>query len=108
MGLFTSGVMGDAEALEDVTTSALSTSGLEMTDLFTFGQVNLQLVDILVTSVIIVITGANAFAPKAASGGHNYKVLFHLSITMVVAGALMLVVPRSASSMFHKILSGTP
>ena len=108
MVLFTSGIGGSAGTLEDVSSASMSNSGTGVSELFTFGQVNLQLVEVLVTSVVLVITCANAFAPKAASGGHNLMILYYLSITMIIAGVLMLVVPAAASSMFHSILEGTP
>ena len=63
---------------------------------------------ILVTSVVLVITAANAFAPKAAAGGHNYKILFYLSMTMGITGFLMLAIPSLAGSMFNSILNSTP
>ena len=107
MGLFTNSIGGSAVALDKVS-SPMSSSSLDMAELFTFGQVNLQLVDILVTSVVLVITGANAFAAKAASGGHSLKLLYHLSVTMLVSGGLMLAVPRLASSIFQSILDGHP
>ena len=108
MGLFTLSVGGSASTLEDVSSDTLSTAGLAISDLFTFGQVNLQLIDILVTSVVLVLTGANAFAPKAASGGHSYKFLYNLSINMAITGVLMLMVPHFAGSMFNSILTDTP
>ena len=108
MRLFTQGVGGSAETMEAVADPTLQSTGLAVGDLFTFGQVNLTLVDVLVTSVVLVITGANAFAPKAASGGHGYKFLFNLSLTMAITGVLMLGVPRFANSMFESILEGTP
>ena len=74
MGLFASGIAADAGALDD--SSGMAGSNLAIVDLFTFGQVNMQMVNGLVTAVLVVLTFANSFAPKAASGGHNYKLLY--------------------------------
>ena len=109
MGLFSGGIGTDFESLEDATSdSQLTSTDLGISDLFTFGQVNLQLVGVLVTSVVLVLTITNAFAPKAAAGGHNYKFLFNLAANMIITGVLMLAVPRFASSMFTTILNSTP
>ena len=108
MGQFTHGLAGNAVSLDGEAASTLSGSGLSVTELFTFGQVNLDLVGVLVTSVVLVLTGANSFAPKAASGGHGYKLLYGLSINMMITGFLIVVVPRVAGSFFQGILSATP
>ena len=108
MRVFSSSVGGNAETLGEASDSTLAESNLAMADLFTFGQVNLQLVDILVTSVVLVITLANAFAPKAAAGGHSYKFLYNLSVYMAITGALMLAVPGLAGSLFNSILTSSP
>ena len=79
-------------------------AGLTVGDLFTFGQANLTLVEILVTTVVLVLTGANAFAPKAAGGGHNLKVAYNLSITLVLSGVLIIAVPMFAQAIFASIV----
>ncbi len=107
MELFTHGLAVNADAV-DPTGSALSGSSIGTAELFTFGNVNLQLVDILVTSVVVVITIANSCAPKAAAGGHNYLTMLYLSINTGITGTLMLVIPILASSIFNSILSDTP
>ena len=62
----------------------------------------------LVVSVVVVVTGANSFAPKAASGGHTYKLVYYLAINLVITGALLVGVPMFASSIFETILEGGP
>ena len=57
------------------------------------------------TFVVLVLTVANSFAPKAASGGHSYKVVYNLSISMVISGAVMLAVPAFAGSIFESIVA---
>ena len=106
MGLFASGITSDIGSMSG--SSTVTSSGLEVTDLFTFGQVNMQMVNGLVTAVLVVLTCANSFAPKAASGGHGYKVLFHLAINMIITGATMIAVPYFAGSIFQSILTNHP
>ena len=108
MTLFSTGVANNANALVSATQADLGTQGPQINDLFTFGQVNLTFVNVLVTSVVLVLTASNAFAPKAAEGGHGLKLLFNLSITMTISGALMIIVPLAAESIFNSILNGTP
>ena len=109
MALFSSGIGGDFQALEEATAdSQLTSTGLGISELFSFGQVNLQLVGFLVTSVVLVLTITNAFAPKAAAGGHNYKLLYNLAANMIITGVLMIAVPRWASSMFDTIMNSHP
>ena len=57
----------------------------------------------LVTLVALVLIGANAFAVKAADGGHGYKLYYHLGIMMAITGAIMLAVPTVAGMIFGGI-----
>ncbi len=57
----------------------------------------------LVTFIILVLTAANAFAPKAAEGGHNLKLLYNLGIMSAISGANMLLIPRFVNSIFSSV-----
>ena len=81
-------------------------AGIADVQLMTFGQVNMTLIHILVTVVVLVLTGANAYAPKAADGGHTLKIAYNLSIMLLITGALMLAVPMLAISLFSTIVTG--
>jgi flagellar protein FlaJ len=48
----------------------------------------------LVVVIIIIFTIANAFAVRASGGGHHYKFLFYLGVTMAMAGICFIVVPQ--------------
>lgn len=72
----------------------------------TFGQVDIGMVSFLVTFVVLVLTFVNALAPKAADGGHSFKILYNLSRTMVITGVLILLVPWFADSLFGSIMNG--
>ena len=108
MGLFSQGLQTDAGLLQEATSSSAASQAFSASSAFTFGQVNLQVVSILTTAVILVLTIANAFAPKGAEGGHSYKLVFNPAITMVISGFLMLAVPKMANSIFETITDISP
>ena len=103
MGLFSLESISELGTEYGESGSVLSETSLVVSDLFTFGQINLELVNVLVTSVVLTLTFSNAFAPKAAAGGHNFKFLFNLSILMIITSALMLLVPSMAGNLFDSI-----
>ena len=105
MKLFTQSINESAESLSTSSNSTLPNSNLALGDVFTFGNVNLGLIDLLVTFVVIVLTAANAFAPKAAEGGNNIKIIHNLSTMMIITGVLMIVVPMFARSIFQSIVT---
>lgn len=104
MRLFTESINQSAEELVANQSNNLAGSDMPIGDLFTFGQINLQLVNVLVTTVVIVLTVSNAFAPKAADGGNNLKIFYNLSILMILTGILMLAIPIFTDSLFQSIL----
>ncbi len=106
IGLFSMKITESSAALQDASNLELSSSGLAISDMFAFGNIDMQLVNFMVTAVVFVLTGANAYAPKAADGGHNLKLVFNLAIMMAVSGLLMLLVPVFAHSIFASIVEG--
>ena len=102
MDLFSESVKDSQEALAG--SSSLGTQ-FSVTELFTFGQINLQLVDTLVTTVVLVLTCVNSFAPKATAGGGNLRTVYNLAVMMVISGGLMIGVPAVARSVFSSILN---
>ena len=101
MQLFTTTINASSQALASPTNAP---SSLHVDQIMTFGQVDLQLVEVLVVLVVLVLTGANAFAPKAAAGGHNLKIVYNLSIMMALSGLILLAVPIFANSIFKSIV----
>ena len=73
--------------------------------LFQFGS--LEFVPMFVTTVVLLLTGSNAFAPYAATGGHPYKLCFYAAIMMAISGVMFLVVPYMVQAVFENI-SSTP
>jgi len=59
----------------------------------------------MVIGVILALTAINAFAPKAASGGHSYKVALFGGLTLITSGLLLMGVPPLAQMMFSDTLA---
>ena len=68
-----------------------------------FSGVQLHLLHTLTIALIVVLIGANAFAIKATQGGHNYKLIFYLSIMLAISGAVLKFVPQIASALFGSL-----
>jgi len=62
-------------------------------------------IKLMVLAVILMLTAVNAFAPKAAAGGHNFKMALFGAMTLCATGALLLLVPPLAANMFSDTLS---
>jgi archaellum biogenesis protein FlaJ (TadC family) len=58
----------------------------------------------MVLAVILSLTLVNAFAPRAAAGGHNAKMALFGALTLCATGAILLLVPPMANSMFSDTL----
>ena len=61
-----------------------------------FQSQDLTLIRGMVTMVILVLTVANALAPKYAGGGNNLVIALNLSITSFISGVNMIAVPMVA------------
>jgi flagellar protein FlaJ len=103
MGLFTQSINDSADTLAATSGTNLPNSSMPIGDIFSFGQVNLELINILVTLVVLVLTMANSYAPKAADGGSNIKFFYNLAIMMALTGLLLLIIPVFATSLFESI-----
>jgi flagellar protein FlaJ len=62
-------------------------------------------IKLMVLAVILMLTAVNAFAPRAAAGGHNFKMALFGAMTLCATGALLLLVPPMAANMFSDTLS---
>jgi len=62
-------------------------------------------IKLMVLTVILMLTAVNAFAPRAAAGGHNFKMALFGAMTLCATGALLLLVPPLAANMFSDTLS---
>ncbi|MBI4304213.1 MAG: archaellar assembly protein FlaJ [Chloroflexi bacterium] len=76
--------------------------GLTMIPLgiFNFDDADMQLLRWILIPVIMIMSVANAWAPKAAEGGHNHKFFFFLGVTLAISGLVLLTVPELAKMIF--------
>ena len=65
-----------------------------------FGSQDLTLVTYTILSVIIILTVANALAPKFAAGGSHLKIASFMSVMMLISGVVLLVVPFITGALF--------
>lgn len=80
----------------EVTEQALAGSAAQTTGLSMFQVQDLGLITAMIMLVVLVLTVANALAPKFASGGHTLKIVSGLSLMCILSGLLMIAVPRVA------------
>jgi flagellar protein FlaJ len=69
---------------------------------FTFfnNPAQLQMVSMMVTAMMVVLTIANASAIKVVAGGHNFKYIFYLSVMGIISGAVLVGLPPLISGVF--------
>ena len=70
-----------------------------------FQSFNTGFVQLMVLVVILCLTAINAFAPRAASGGHRFKIAMYGTLTMAASGAILLLIPPIAQGLFSDTLS---
>lgn len=98
-----------AGELKDQTAPDLSATGASIPDIAnvsgfnTFANVDFGFLTILVTTVVLALTVANAIAPHSASGGHRFRFLLALGVMMIISGAMITVIPPMAESIFATI-----
>lgn len=77
--------------------------GPSMASFTSFNISGLEYMHNLVLPLVIVYTVANAVAPALAEGGSKYKMLFNLSLTAMVSGVSLAVLPRAAKLLFASV-----
>jgi len=65
-----------------------------------FGSQDMGIMGAVIVAVIAIMTIANTMAPKFAAGGSNLKIASYFSITCIVTGALMGIVPLFTKALF--------
>lgn len=86
-------------------TSSINPEDIGIPGALTFQNFDTGFIKIMVLGVIIALTVVNAFAPRAAAGGHNLKLAFFGAFTMFATGVVLIAVPPMAGSMFSDTLS---
>lgn len=84
--------------------SAIST--LPTFAFFSNGSSQLQILNMMVTAMLLMLTAVNPAAIKVVDGGHNYKYLYLLAITMIISGLVMIFLPDMVRGMFNSLPTG--
>jgi len=61
---------------------------------------SLQLLDMMVTTMVVTLTIVNAAAMKVVDGGHNLKFLFYFGITLAISGFSLILLPDIMKGIF--------
>jgi flagellar protein FlaJ len=85
-------------------TSSLSPEEIGIPGALAFQEFDAGFVKFMVLAVILSLTVVNAFAPRAAAGGHSFKIALFGALTLCTTGAILLLIPPMASSMFSDTL----
>lgn len=67
----------------------------------TSGQ--LQILYLMSTAMLLMLTVVNPAAVKVVDGGHNYKYFYYLSIMMIITGLAIIFVPGLVTGMFSTL-----
>ena len=86
-------------------TTSLTPEKIGIPGALTFQEFDADFVKFMVLTVIIALTVVNAIAPRAAAGGHTYKLALFGAFTLCASGIVLLLVPPVAGSMFVDTLS---
>ncbi len=101
MALFATSLAAAAPELPQDTSAAVDVA--TVAGFNTFADLNFSFLNILVTMIVMAFTFANSVAPWGASGGHRIRAVYLLGQMMIVAGAVMVVIPPAANSIFNTI-----
>jgi flagellar protein FlaJ len=66
----------------------------------------LKILNLMVTSMLLMLTAVNPVAIKVTEGGHNYKYIFYLALMMLITGASFVFVPELVKGMFGTMPTG--
>jgi len=86
-------------------TTSITPEQIGIPNALTFQQFDTAFIKFMVLAVIIALTVVNAFAPRAAAGGHSFKLALFGAFTLCATGAVLLLVPPLANSMFSHAMS---
>jgi flagellar protein FlaJ len=85
--------------------TTLSPEEIGIPNALAFQEFDTSFITFMVMTVVLSLTVINAFAPRAAAGGHNFKMALFGALTLCATGAVLLLVPPMASSMFSDTLT---
>ena len=84
--------------------TSLSPEQIGIPSALTFQEFDTKFITFMVLTVVLSLTLINAFAPRAAAGGHNFKMALFGALTLCATGAILLLVPPMAGRMFSDTL----
>jgi flagellar protein FlaJ len=70
---------------------------------FSQGNSQLPVLNLMVTSMVLMLTAVNALAVKVVEGGSNLKILYYLGITLMITGLCLTFVPGIVQGMFSTL-----
>ena len=103
MQLFAESMLSDTESADPSASGAPIPDIADSSGFNTFANVNFELLNIIITMVVVVFTIANAVAPWAASGGHRMRAGYQIGVMMVVSGICMTIIPPLSRMIFTTI-----
>ncbi len=91
-------------------TQSENTTTINPEDIGIPGAISFQSFDtgflkLVIMVVVVSLTFINAFAARAAGGGHRFRLALFGSMTLISSGVILLVVPHIASGMFSDTLT---
>jgi archaellum biogenesis protein FlaJ (TadC family) len=86
-------------------TTSISPEELGIPSALSFQEFDTGFITFMVMAIIMAMTAVNAFAPRAAAGGHNFKMALFGGLTLCTTGIVLLLVPPMAASMFSDTLT---
>jgi len=90
-------------------TSNMSEGGMEglaqlpTFQFFTNSGAQLQMLNFMVTAMLIMLTIVDAFTIKTVEGGHNLKICFYIGLTLIISGLVLILLPGALSGIFGVI-----
>jgi len=95
----------EASAAESTTT--IDPEAIGIPGALSFQSFDTAFMSTIVLIVVVALTLINGFAPRAAAGGHGYKLAFFGGVALVLSGIILLIIPPVARGMFSDTLSQT-
>lgn len=89
---------------EQIESSVASEAGVG--SLLVFSSPALSFIPVFVSTVALMLTASNAFAPYAAAGGHRLKLCMYAAVMMIISGVAMIVIPQMVQALFANIAEG--
>lgn len=96
-----SGLLSSMGSLSSDTTQAISQ--LPTFQFFSNSSAQLQILNFMVTAMLVVLTLTNAVAIKVVEGGHNLKLVFYVGLTLIISGISLLLVPDLLKGVFGSL-----